>query len=96
MLAECATEIEAGQALVDRALGALDEGTLTAADAAETNLFYTEMQNRVIDRCVQLHGGYGCMREYAISRLYVDARVSRIFGGTSEVMKSVVSKSPGL
>ncbi|MFF1355125.1 acyl-CoA dehydrogenase family protein [Streptomyces sp. NPDC058297] len=96
VLAECATEIEAGQALVDRALRALDEGTLTVADAAKTKLFCTEMQARVIDRCLQLHGGYGYMREFAISRLYTDARVSRIFGGTSEVMKSVVSKSLGL
>ncbi|MGC4946765.1 acyl-CoA dehydrogenase family protein [Streptomyces sp. DT224] len=96
VLAECATEIEAGQALADRALDALDAGTLTVADAAKTKLFCTEMQARVIDRCLQLHGGYGYMREYEISRLYTDARVSRIFGGTSEVMKSVVSKSLGL
>ncbi|GAF45323.1 long-chain-acyl-CoA dehydrogenase [Rhodococcus wratislaviensis] len=93
VLADCATELEAGQALVDRAITALDAGTLTAADAAKAKLFCTEMQSRVIDRCLQLHGGYGYMREYPISRLYTDARVSRIFGGTSEVMKSVVSKS---
>ncbi|WP_338701600.1 acyl-CoA dehydrogenase family protein [Streptomyces sp. Q6] len=96
VLADCATELEAGQALVDRALAALDAGTLTVADAAKTKLFCTETQARVIDRCLQLHGGYGYMREYDISRLYTDARVSRIFGGTSEVMKSVVSKSLGL
>ncbi|CCW10790.1 acyl-CoA dehydrogenase family protein (plasmid) [Rhodococcus aetherivorans] len=93
VLADCATELEAGQALVDRALAALDAGTLTAADAAKAKLFCTEMQARVIDRCLQLHGGYGYMREYPISRLYADARVSRIFGGTSEVMKSVISRS---
>ncbi|MBZ4017169.1 acyl-CoA dehydrogenase family protein [Streptomyces purpurogeneiscleroticus] len=93
VLAECATELEAGQALVDRAIAELDAGTLTPADAAKVKLFCTEMQARVIDKCLQLHGGYGYMREYPIARLYTDARVSRIFGGTSEVMKSVVSKS---
>ncbi|MFC7343859.1 acyl-CoA dehydrogenase family protein [Saccharopolyspora griseoalba] len=96
VLAECATELEASQALVDRALAELDAGTLSAADAAKVKLFSTEMQARVIDRCLQLHGGYGFMREYPIARLYADARVTRIFGGTSEVMKSVVSKSLGL
>ncbi|TDD90623.1 acyl-CoA dehydrogenase [Saccharopolyspora karakumensis] len=96
VLAECATELEASQALVDRALAELDAGILSAADAAKVKLFSTEMQARVIDRCLQLHGGYGFMREYPIARLYADARVTRIFGGTSEVMKSVVSKSLGL
>ena len=96
VLAECATDLEAGQALVDRALVAHDRGDLNAADAAKVKLFCTEMQSRVIDKCLQLHGGYGYMREYAISRLYADARVTRIFGGTSEVMKSVVSRSLGL
>ena len=91
-LAECATDVEAGQALVDRALVSLDAGTLTPADAAKTKLFCTEMQSRVVDKCLQLHGGYGYMLEYPIARLYADARVSRIFGGTSEVMKSVISK----
>ncbi|GAA1958614.1 acyl-CoA dehydrogenase family protein [Nocardioides panacihumi] len=95
-LAECHTQVEAGQALVDRALRALDAGTLTAADAALVKLFCTEMQARVIDQCLQLHGGYGYMREYPIARLYADARVTRIYGGTSEVMKSVISKSMGL
>jgi alkylation response protein AidB-like acyl-CoA dehydrogenase len=88
--------VEAGQALVDRALLALDAGTLTPADAALVKLFCTEMQARVIDQCLQLHGGYGYMREYPIARLYADARVTRIYGGTSEVMKSVISKSMGL
>jgi acyl-CoA dehydrogenase len=96
VLAECQTQVEAGQALVDRALRALDAGTLTAADAALVKLFCTEMQARVIDQCLQLHGGYGYMREYPIARLYADARVTRIYGGTSEVMKSVISKSMGL
>ena len=96
VLAECATELQAGQALVDQALIALDAGTLTPADAAKVKLFCTEMQARVIDKCLQVHGGYGYMSEYPIARLYADARVTRIFGGTSEVMKSVISKSRGL
>ncbi|MFE7234837.1 acyl-CoA dehydrogenase family protein [Streptomyces sp. NPDC002405] len=96
VLADCATELEASQALIDRAVAALDAGTLTPADAAKVKLFATETQARVIDRCLQLHGGYGYMREYPISRLYADARVTRIFGGTSEVMKSVISKSLAL
>ncbi|WP_418060641.1 acyl-CoA dehydrogenase family protein [Pimelobacter simplex] len=96
VLADCLTQVEAGQALVDRALRQLDAGTLTAADAALVKLFCTEMQARVIDQCLQLHGGYGYMREYPIARLYTDARVTRIYGGTSEVMKSVISKSMGL
>ncbi|MEE2062317.1 acyl-CoA dehydrogenase family protein [Rhodococcus artemisiae] len=96
VLAECATELQAGQALVDQALIALDAGILTPADAAKVKLFCTEMQARVIDKCLQVHGGYGYMSEYPIARLYADARVTRIFGGTSEVMKSVISKSIGL
>ncbi|MDG3010157.1 acyl-CoA dehydrogenase [Rhodococcus sp. D2-41] len=96
VLAECATELQAAQSMVDQALIALDNGTLTAADAAKVKLFCTEMQARVIDKCLQLHGGYGYMTEYPIARLYADARVTRIYGGTSEVMKSVISKSLGI
>jgi len=88
--------LQAGQALIDQALIALDAGTLTPADAAKVKLFCTEVQARVIDKCLQVHGGYGYMTEYPIARLYADARVTRIFGGTSEVMKSVISKSMGL
>ena len=72
------------------------EDELSGADAAKIKLFCTEMQGRVMDRCLQLHGGYGYILEYPIARLYTDARVSRIYGGTSEVMKTIVSKSLGL
>jgi acyl-CoA dehydrogenase len=95
-LAACHTEVEAGQALLDRALLALVAGELSGADAALTKLFCTEMQARVVDRCLQLFGGYGYVTEYPIARLYADARVTRIYGGTSEVMKSIISKSLGL
>ena len=96
VLAECATEIEAGQMLVDRALDDHDRGELTAVDAAKAKLFCTELQGRVVDKCLQLFGGYGYMLEYPIARLYADARVTRIYGGTSEIMKSIISKSLGL
>ncbi|GAA4480517.1 acyl-CoA dehydrogenase family protein [Rhodococcus olei] len=96
VLAECATELQAAQSMLDQALIALDNGTLTPADAAKVKLFCTEMQARVIDKCLQVHGGYGYMTEYPIARLYADARVTRIYGGTSEVMKSVISKSLGI
>ena len=95
-LAACATEVEAGQALLDRALAELIAGRLDGVGAAQAKLFCTEMQARVVDRCLQLFGGYGYMLEFPIARLYADARVTRIYGGTSEVMKSIISKSLGL
>jgi acyl-CoA dehydrogenase len=95
-LAACATEVEAGQALLDRATLALVAGELSGADAALVKLFTSELQARVVDRCLQLFGGYGYVTEYPIARLYADARVTRIYGGTSEVMKSIISKSLGL
>jgi acyl-CoA dehydrogenase len=95
-LAAVAAEVEAAQALVDRALLALVAGELSGADAAIAKLFCTEMQARAVDRCLQLFGGYGYINEYPIARLYTDARVTRIYGGTSEVMKSIISKSLGL
>jgi acyl-CoA dehydrogenase len=96
VLAECATEVEAAQALVDRAIELEESGELTAADAAKVKLFGTEVAGRVIDKCLQLHGGYGYMLEYPIARLYADTRVSRIYGGTSEVMKTIIAKDLGL
>ncbi|MCC2275646.1 MULTISPECIES: acyl-CoA dehydrogenase family protein [Streptomyces] len=96
VLADCKSEVDAMQAVVDRALDAHDAGELTAADAASAKLFTTERAAVVIDKCLQLHGGYGYMMEYPIARLYADTRVSRIYGGTSEVMRSIVAKSMGL
>ena len=92
-LAACATDVEAGRALLDRALEEHDAGVLTGVDAAKVKIFCTELQDRVVDRCLQLHGGYGYMREYRIARLYADARVTRIFGGTTEVLKTIIAKS---
>ncbi|MFC5187391.1 acyl-CoA dehydrogenase family protein [Actinomadura harenae] len=92
VLAECQTEVEAARSLVDRCIEALDAGELTPADAAVAKLFCTEVQARVVDKCLQLHGGYGYILEYPIARLYADARVTRIYGGTSEVLKTIIAK----
>jgi len=96
VLADCQSDVDAMQAVCDRALEALDAGELTPADAASAKLFTTETAARVIDKCLQLHGGYGYMLEYPIASLYADTRVSRIYGGTSEVMRSIIAKSMGL
>ncbi|GIF16839.1 acyl-CoA dehydrogenase family protein [Actinoplanes teichomyceticus] len=95
-LAACQAEVDAAQAVADRALEALDAGELTPAEAASAKLFCTEVAHRVIDRCLQLHGGYGFINEYPIARLYADNRVNRIYGGTSEVMKMIIAKGMGL
>ncbi|KNE82457.1 MULTISPECIES: acyl-CoA dehydrogenase family protein [Streptomyces] len=96
VLADCKADVDAMEAVVDRALDAHDAGELTAADAASAKLFCTEKAAEVIDKCLQLHGGYGYMMEYPIARLYADNRVNRIYGGTSEVMRTIVAKSMGL
>jgi acyl-CoA dehydrogenase len=95
-LAAVATEIEAAQAMLDHAVLELVDGRLTGADAAKVKLFCTEVQARAVDRCLQLFGGYGYLAEYPIARLYTDARVARIYAGTSEVMKVIIAKSLGL
>ncbi|WP_030542378.1 acyl-CoA dehydrogenase family protein [Streptomyces albus] len=96
VLADCKADVDAMEAVVDRALDAHDAGELSAADAASAKLFCTEKAAEVIDKCLQLHGGYGYMMEYPIARLYADNRVNRIYGGTSEVMRTIVAKSMGL
>ena len=95
-LAEMATEIELGTAFCDQAVLALNRGELTPEDAAMAKWWSTELQGRVVDRCVQLHGGYGYMLEYPIARAFVDARVTRIYGGATEIMKEIVGRSLGV
>ncbi|UUZ46226.1 acyl-CoA dehydrogenase family protein [Janibacter limosus] len=95
-LAACATDVEAGQSLLDRALLAHEKGELTPADAAKVKLFCTELRGRVVDRCLQLHGGYGYILEYPIAGAYADARVTRIYAGSSEIMKTIIAKDIGL
>jgi acyl-CoA dehydrogenase len=96
VLAEMSTELEAAQHLLDRAVSELDNGQLDQADAARVKLFCTEVQGRVVDRCLQVFGGYGYTRDFDIAGMYADARVTRIYGGTSEVMKVIVARSLGL
>jgi alkylation response protein AidB-like acyl-CoA dehydrogenase len=95
-LAEVKTEIDIGQAFLDRCVELLGEDQLSVEDAAEAKWWCTEMQGRVMDRCLQLHGGYGYMTEYPISRAYADARITRIYGGTTEIMKEIIGRSLGL
>jgi alkylation response protein AidB-like acyl-CoA dehydrogenase len=95
-LAAVDTAVEATQAYIDRCLSDLLAGTLSAADAARAKLWATEVQADVVDRCLQLFGGYGYMKEYPIARAYVDARVSRIYGGTNEIMKEIIARSLGI
>jgi alkylation response protein AidB-like acyl-CoA dehydrogenase len=95
-LAEMATEIEIAQTFVDRCVLALNDGQLTAEEAAMAKWWCTELQKRVIDTCLQLHGGYGYMLEYPIARAYADARITTIYGGTTEIMKEIIGKSLGV
>ena len=94
-LAEMRTEIDIGRVFVDRCVEALNDGDLTAEEAAEAKWWCTELQKRVVDTCVQLHGGYGYMLEYPIARAYVDARITTIYGGTTEIMKEIIGRSLG-
>jgi alkylation response protein AidB-like acyl-CoA dehydrogenase len=92
-LAELATEVEIGESFIDRCVLALNDGELTPEDAAMAKWWSTELQKRTVDRCLQLFGGYGYMREYPIGRAYVDARVTTIYGGTTEIMKEIIGRS---
>ncbi len=95
-LAEIRTETEIARTFIDRCVQALNADELTAEDAAMAKWWCTELQGRVVDRCLQLHGGYGYMLEYPIARAYADARVTRIYGGANEIMKEIVGRSMGL
>jgi alkylation response protein AidB-like acyl-CoA dehydrogenase len=95
-LAACHGELQVTQAHVDAALAAHVAGTLSPEDAAIAKWWATESQGRIVDACLQLHGGYGYMLEYPISRAYADARVNRIYGGANEIMLEIVGRSLGL
>jgi alkylation response protein AidB-like acyl-CoA dehydrogenase len=92
-IAEMATEVEVGEAFVDRCIVELNKGTLTPAKASMAKAWTSEMVGRVVDACVQLYGGYGFMEEYPIARAWTDARVQRIYAGTTEIMKEIVARS---
>lgn len=95
-LADMRTRIDAAQAFVDRCVMDHNEGKLTAEVAAEAKLLTSELEGWVTDECLQLHGGAGYMDEYPISRLYANARVSRIYAGSSEIMREIIARSMGL
>ena len=92
-LAELRTELDVTQCYVDRCLELHCEGKLSIDDAAAVKLWATEAQFRIIDACVQLHGGYGYMWEYPVARAWADSRVQRIYAGTSEIMKEIISRT---
>jgi alkylation response protein AidB-like acyl-CoA dehydrogenase len=96
VLAEQRTAIDVAQAYVDQCILALNDEQLTAAEAAAAKFWCTELQNKVADKCLQLFGGYGYMSEYPIARTYADARITTIYGGTTEVMKTIIAKEMGL
>ncbi len=95
-LAEMKTETEIARVFVDRCIEELNAGKLTAETAAMAKWWTSDLQKRVVDQCVQLHGGYGYMMEYPIARLYLDARVQSIYAGTNEIMKEIIGRSMGV
>lgn len=95
-LAEIATEVQVARVFIDHCIGLHVRGELTAVEAAMAKWWTTELHKKVVDTCVQLHGGYGYMLEYPIARAYLDTRVETIFGGTTEIMKEIIGRSLGL
>jgi alkylation response protein AidB-like acyl-CoA dehydrogenase len=96
LLAEMDTELDLGEQYIDRCLQAVVDGDLTAVEAAKAKWWCTETAKKVVDGCVQLHGGYGYMNEYRVARDYVDVRIQTIFGGTTEIMKDIIGRDLGL
>ncbi len=95
-LAELDTELDVAQVYVDRCVEAHVLGELSAVDAAKAKWWTAEIQNKTIDACLQLHGGYGYMEEYRVGRAWADARVTKIYAGTNEIMKDLIGRSLGL
>jgi alkylation response protein AidB-like acyl-CoA dehydrogenase len=95
-LAELSTELDVTQVFVDRCVEAHVAGELTAVDAAKAKLWSSDVQNRLIDTCLQLHGGYGYMDEYEVAHAWRDARVTKIWAGSNEIMKEIIGRSLGL
>jgi alkylation response protein AidB-like acyl-CoA dehydrogenase len=91
-LAEMATQIDVAQAYVDKSVLAYNAGKLSPVDAAKGKWFVSELQKSVLDRCLQLHGGYGYMTEYPVARAYLDTRIQTIYGGTTEIMKEIIGR----
>ena len=95
-LAELQTEVQVARVFVDKCTELVAADMLDTATASMAKYWCSDLQCKVMDECVQLHGGYGYMWEYPITRAYADARVQRIYGGTNEIMKEVISRSMGL
>src|SRR3546814_20199996 len=89
------TELDIAQVYVDDCIRQVLDGTLTAVDAAKAKWWCTELHKKVVDQCLQLHGGYGYMLEYQVARDYQDVRISTILGGTTEIMKDILRRNPG-
>jgi len=96
LIAELVTKAEVTQAYVDNAIVAHDEDRLSAVDAAKVKWWSAEVQNEILDACVQLHGGYGYMNEYRVARAWRDARVTKIWAGSNEIMKELIGRDLGL
>lgn len=95
ILAECQTKIDVSEAFIDNCVAAHDEGKLTAVDAAKAKWWSSQVQGEVIDACVQIHGGYGFMNEYRVARAWRDARVTKIWAGSNEIMKELIGRELG-
>jgi alkylation response protein AidB-like acyl-CoA dehydrogenase len=96
VLAELETEVTIAEHYLDRAILQHNEGKFTVTDAAMAKWWTTELQNKVVDRCLQLHGGYGYMLEFPVAKAYLDSRIQTIYGGTTEIMKEIVGRSLGV
>jgi alkylation response protein AidB-like acyl-CoA dehydrogenase len=96
VLAELATEIEIARVFLDKSISELNAERFTVTDAAMAKWWTTELQKRVVDACVQLHGGYGYMMEYPVAKAFIDSRVQTIYGGTTEIMKEIIGRSLGV
>lgn len=96
LLAELATEVTIARTFLNRCVSEMNAGRLSVSDAAMVKWWTTELQNKVADRCVQLHGGYGYMLEYPVAKAWLNSRVTTIYGGTTEVMKEIIGRGLGL
>ena len=94
-IAEMATELDIARIYIDECIRRVVDGTLSAVDAAKAKWWCTELHKKVVDQCLQLHGGYGYMLEYPVARAYQDVRISTILGGTTEIMKEIIGRDLG-
>ena len=93
VLAECKTEATVARVFVNHCIGVHLQGKLDASTASMAKYWLSDLEGKIVDRCLQLFGGYGFMDEYPISRMYRDARIQRIYGGTNEIMKLLIART---